>query len=288
MTNKHSATASHIKPFIKWVGGKRGLLDELLKRLPQHFNHYFEPFVGGGALFFELRKRGVLTGKNTYLFDKNAELINAYQTVQQNPDALITQLQHFQEQHSAEFYSDIRALDRQSTFASLTTEMRAARFIYLNKTCFNGLYRVNKQGFYNVPMGNYAKPAICDAELLLSAHQALIGVTVLHADYSHVAQLAKKNDFIYFDPPYYPLSTTSNFTAYNQHLFLDEQQKQLFNLFKQLDNSDCLLMHSNSDTPFMRELYKIYYTDTVQMHRFINSKKEGRGKINEVIIRNYQ
>ncbi|EIJ43679.1 DNA adenine methylase Dam [Beggiatoa alba B18LD] len=277
-----------IKPFIKWVGGKRALLDELLKRLPTDFNHYFEPFVGGGALFFELRKRNMLTGKKIYLFDKNAELINAYQTVQHNPYALILQLQQFQEQHSAHFYTYIRALDRQTNFAQLSPEMRAARFIYLNKTCFNGLYRVNKQGFFNVPIGSYVKPAICDTDLLLNAHHALQNVTLLHTDYSHVLQLAQKNDFIYLDPPYYPLTATANFTAYNQHLFLEAEQKQLFENFKRLDHKHCLLMHSNSDTIFMRELYKIYYTETVKMPRFINSKKDGRGKINEIIIRNYQ
>lgn len=275
----------NFKPFVKWAGGKRGLIEELLKRVPQHFNNYFEPFVGGGALFFELKKRGLLEGKKVYLFDKNSELINTYQVIQEMPQKLVTLLKDFQKKHSKEFYYETREMDRTKEFKHLPSELRAARFIYLNKTCFNGLHRVNSKGFFNVPMGSYKNPNICDEGLIFSASLALQGVEILHSCYSKVLDFAQSDDFVYFDPPYYPVSTTSNFTAYGEEVFLENEQKELCSIFNKLDKKGCFVLHSNSDTEFIKELYKDYKIEFVEMERLINSKASGRGKIREVLVR---
>ena len=272
------------KPFLKWVGGKRALVDEIICRMPEQFGSYFEPFVGGGALFFELKKRGMLEGKKSYLFDTNFELINTYNTVKNNPYELIKILKDFQSKHSYDFYYEIRAMDREDSFLSLSETVRAARFIYLNKTCFNGLYRVNAKGFYNVPIGRYKNPAICDESLIYGASRALQDTEILHVDFAKVLDIAKKGDFVYFDPPYYPLTPTSSFTSYNQDVFLDDEQKRLFDTFEKLAKKGLQVMLSNSDTQFIKELYKDYKIDFVEMNRFINSKSSGRGKIKEVIV----
>lgn len=285
MTIPSTLELNQPKPFLKWVGGKRALVDEIIARMPEKFNTYFEPFVGGGALFFELKKRGMLEGKKSYLFDANKELINTYNTVKNNPYELIEILKEFQNKHSHDFYYEIRAMDRENSFTSLPDAMRSARFIYLNKTCFNGLYRVNSKGFYNVPMGRYKNPAICDTSTILSASHALQDAEVLHVDFAKVLDFAKKGDFVYFDPPYYPLTATSSFTAYNQDIFLDDEQKRLFNTFEKLAKKGLHVMLSNSDTEFIKELYKDYKIDFVEMNRFINSKSGGRGKIKEILIR---
>ncbi len=286
MTIPSSISLSQPKPFLKWVGGKRALVPEIIERMPKEFNHYFEPFIGGGALFFELKKRGMLKGKKSYLFDANFELINAYNTVKNNPHELISYLKEFEQQHSHDFYYKTRAMDREDSFASLPDAVRSARFIYLNKTCFNGLYRVNSKGFYNVPMGRYKNPTICDESLIHSASQALQDTEVLHVDFAKVLDFAKKGDFVYFDPPYYPLTTTSSFTSYNQEIFLEDEQKRLFNTFEKLAKKGLHVMLSNSDTEFIKELYKNHQIDFVEMNRFINSKSGGRGKISEVLIQN--
>lgn len=286
MTIPSSIDASQPKPFLKWVGGKRALVDEIIARMPEKFNTYFEPFVGGGALFFELKKRGMLEGKKSYLFDANKELINVYNTVKNNPYELIEILKEFQNKHSHDFYYEVRSMDREDSFTSLPHALRAARFIYLNKTCFNGLYRVNSKGFYNVPMGRYKNPAICDTSSILCASRALQDTEVLHVDFAKVLDFAKKGDFVYFDPPYYPLTPTSSFTSYNQDIFLDDEQKRLFNTFEKLAKKGLHVMLSNSDTEFIKELYKDYKIDFVEMNRFINSKSGGRGKIKEIIVRN--
>ncbi|MDD3324515.1 MAG: DNA adenine methylase [Sulfurospirillaceae bacterium] len=285
MTIPSSLELNQPKPFLKWVGGKRALVDEIIKRMPNKFNTYFEPFVGGGALFFELKKRGMLEGKKSYLFDANFELINAYNTVKNNPCELIEILKEFQNKHSHDFYYEVRTMDREGSFTALPDAVRSARFIYLNKTCFNGLYRVNSKGFYNVPMGRYKNPAICDTSSILSASRALQEAEVLHVDFAKVLDFAKKGDFVYFDPPYYPLTTTSSFTSYNQDIFLEDEQKRLFNTFEKLAKKGSHVMLSNSDTEFIKELYKDHEIDFVEMNRFINSKSGGRGKIKEILVR---
>jgi DNA adenine methylase len=275
------------KPFVKWVGGKRGLVSQLLPLIPKNFRNYFEPFVGGGALFFELFNLGVLDDKQIFLFDKNEELINTYLVVKNNPAQLLKKLKEFQDNHSKEFYYEVRDWDRKEDFKNIDAVVRAARFIYLNKTCFNGLYRVNKKGFFNVPMGRYKNPKIYDEELILNASKALKNATIEFADFSKVLEYAKNRDFVYFDPPYYPLNETSKFTSYTDLAFLEDEQRRLYEVFSELDKRGCFVMESNSDTDFIKDLYKKYRIDIVYMNRFTNSKKEGRGKISEVAIKNY-
>lgn len=281
----NSLSTAKVQPFLKWVGGKRALLPELLKHIPVNFGNYFEPFVGGGALFFELKKLGRLEGKKAYLFDKNSELINTYIAVRDKPMELLEKLEHHQESHSKEYYYEVRAHDREPNFAQSDTIERAARFIYLNKTCFNGLYRVNSKGFHNVPMGSYKKPNIHDEALIYGASEALQGAIIEVADFAKTTQLAQSGDFVYFDPPYYPLSPTSSFTSYHTDLFLDEEQKRLYEVFDTLVHKKVSVLHSNSDTDFIKNLYREYVIEHVEMARFINSKSNGRGKIKEVLIK---
>ena len=274
------------QPFIKWVGGKRGLLSQIIPLLPKVFNNYFEPFVGGGALFFELYAQGKLNGKNVYLFDINAELINAYIMVKKNPSELIKKLHAFKKKHSKEYYYEVRAWDRDENFLEISALERAARFIYLNKTCFNGLYRVNKSNQNNVPMGSYKNPNIVDETAIYNASAALKNATILNASYKDVLQYATQGDLIYFDPPYYPLTPTASFTSYSEFEFLDKEQEELFDVFYALDKKGCKVVHSNSDTDFINELYKEFDIQNIQANRFINSKSSGRGKISEVLVRN--
>ena len=274
------------QPFIKWVGGKRGLLSQITPLLPKEFNNYFEPFVGGGALFFELYAQGKLDGKKIYLFDINAELINTYEIVRDNPTELIEKLHEFKRQHSKEYYYEVRVWDREENFLELDPLTRAARFIYLNKTCFNGLYRVNKSNQNNVPIGSYKNPNIADESAIYSASEALQNATILNASYKDVLKFATKNDLVYFDPPYYPLTPTASFTSYSEFEFLDKEQEELFEVFYELDKQGSHVVHSNSDTPFINELYDSFKIDKIQANRFINSKSSGRGKISEVLVRN--
>jgi len=273
------------QPFIKWVGGKRGLLSQIIPLLPKTFNNYFEPFVGGGALFFELYAQGKLEGKKAYLFDINAELINTYEVVRNNPSELIKKLNTFKQKHSKEYYYDVRAWDRENNFLELDTLTRAARFIYLNKTCFNGLYRVNKSNQNNVPIGSYKNPNIADEEAIRNASEALKHATILNASYKDILKYATKDDLVYFDPPYYPLTPTASFTSYSEFEFLDKQQEELFETFYALDEKGCNVVHSNSDTTFIKELYEKFDIQKLQANRFINSKSSGRGKISEVLVR---
>ncbi len=273
------------KPFIKWVGGKRGLLSQLLEKFPQEFNNYHEPFLGGGAVFFELYSLGKLENKNIFLSDINTELINTYNVVKKSPLELIEKLEEYRIKHSKEFYYSIRELDRKKGFKDLSNLERATRFIYLNKTCFNGLYRVNKKGYFNTPIGSYKNPNIADSETLINASKALENVTILHQPFQSILENTNENDFVYFDPPYYPLTTTANFTSYDSNCFLEEEQFSLFELFEKLHDKKVKVAHSNSDTDFIKNLYQNYDINIVSANRFINSKSSGRGKINEVLIR---
>ena len=274
------------QPFIKWVGGKRGLLSQIIPLLPKEFNNYFEPFIGGGALFFELFSKGVLKNKKVYLFDINAELINAYEVVKNNPTQLVYELELFKQKHSKEFYYEVRAWDREEDFLTIDKVLRATRFIYLNKTCFNGLYRVNKKNQNNVPMGSYKNPNICDAKVIYSASEALQNAIIKNCTYKEVLKIASKNDLVYFDPPYYPLTQTASFTSYSEFNFLDKEQNELYEVFKELSDKKCNILHSNSSTEFIKNLYKDYEIKEILANRFINSKSSERGKISEVIVRN--
>jgi len=273
------------KPFIKWVGGKRGLLSQLLGKFPKKFENYHEPFLGGGAVFFELYSKGLLKNKNIYLSDINAELINTYNVVKNNPNELINNLENFKEQHNKEFYYKTREVDRKEEFKILTNIERATRFIYLNKTCFNGLYRVNSKGQFNTPIGSYKNPKIADRDTILGASEALQNAIISNKPFSETLNDINKNDLVYFDPPYYPLNATSSFTAYDSNCFLEDAQFELFEVFDTLSDKRVKVLHSNSDTTFIKDLYKSYDINIVQANRFINSKSSGRGKINEVLIR---
>ncbi|MDR2790430.1 MAG: DNA adenine methylase [Campylobacteraceae bacterium] len=284
MTHAPRKNTFQPKPFVKWAGGKRGLLNELLKRIPKDFSSYFEPFVGGGALFFEMKKQGLLNGKQIYLSDKNKELINAYNVIKKCPQKLLNELLIFSKEHSKEFYYYVRGLDKNTDFERFSDEYRAARFIYLNKTCFNGLYRVNQKGFFNVPAGSYKNPQICSEELIFNAHEALQNANILCGCYTKISKLAQKGDFVYFDPPYYPINKTSSFTSYDKDGFLENEQKELAGVFKAMAQKGCFALESNSDTEFIKELYKEFFIEFIKADRYINCKGSGRGKIQEVLI----
>ena len=279
---------SNIKPFVKWAGGKNGLINSLISFIPKNFNSYFEPFVGGGALFFYLKNLNILNSKKIYLNDKNTELINAYKQIKINPNKLLEELEILKNNHSKEYFYKIRNLDRDFNFYSLSEVFRAARFIYLNKTCFNGLCRYNAKGNFNTPMGSYKNPKIYDKDLIFSVHKVLKNVSITNKDFEVVSLKAKKGDFIYFDPPYYPLNKTSSFVSYTDNFSANEQIR-LYKLFKMLDCEGIKVLQSNSNTDFIKELYKDFEIIEVISKRAINCKGDKRGKITELIIRgNYE
>ena len=273
------------KPFVKWVGGKRQLLRqfrELGLYPPEDFNPitntYYEPFVGGGAVFFDLLP------KNAKLSDLNNELVTTYNVIKNNVDELIQSMQkHI---YDKEYYLGVRA----KKVEDLSDVEVASRFIFLNRTGFNGLYRVNKSGQFNVPFGRYNNPVICDEDNLRRVSDALQDVTITHQDYKNVLKTAKSGDFIYLDPPYYPINATSSFTSYTAEGFLEKEQTELRDTFVKLHEKGCFVMLSNSDTPFINELYSGLDGITINKitaGRSINSKGSGRGKITEVLVTNY-
>jgi len=283
--NRDNLYKKEYQPFIKWVGGKRGLLKQILPFIPNEFENYFEPFLGGGALFFELYSNGLLKNKKIYLSDINSELINTYNIVKSSPNRLISNLEIYKKEHSKEFYYKIRELDRQKDYNLLSDLDKATRFIYLNKTCFNGLYRVNKKGYFNTPIGSYKNPNIVDIDTILLASEALENSIISNQPFNMILETTAKNDFVYFDPPYYPLNSSSNFTSYDSSIFLEDEQFKLFELFNKLYFKDVKVLQSNSDTDFIKNLYKNYNINILNANRFINSKANGRGKIKEVLIR---
>lgn len=264
-------------PVIKWVGGKTKLLPELLERMPAKYGRYYEPFAGGAALFFRIApERAVLA-------DSNPDLIGLYSTLASDVGAVIRRLEHHRDEHSERHYYDTRTRwnDRDERWA---TADRAATFIYLNKTCFNGLWRVNRSGDFNVPIGRYTDPPICVPEALRAAHAVLARATIRHCDYRTAVEDAKRNDFLYFDPPYDPVSATANFTSYSANAFGPEQQQELADTARMLVERGCKVMLSNSDTPFIRSLYKGFKIDRVKCPRAINSNASKRGDVDEVIV----
>ena len=282
--------ASHIisekpKPFVKWVGGKRQLLAQFrLMNLypPEKFNpksgKYFEPFVGGGAVFFDLLP------ETAYLSDLNNELVITYNVIKNDVENLIKSLK--KHKLDKEYFLKIRAQNPEK-LSNLNT---ASRFIYLNRTCFNGMYRVNSKGGFNVPFGKYENPLICDEVNLRKVSKALKNVEIKKQDYKEVLKKAKKGDFVYFDPPYYPISKTASFTSYTSESFLDKEQIELRDTFLELHKRGCFVMLSNSDTPFINKIYsepKGLRITKVQAGRAINSDASKRGKITEVLVTNY-
>ena len=266
-------------PIVKWVGGKRQLMFELLKNMPETYNRYFEPFIGGGALFFELQPQ------NGYISDMNEELINLYTVVRDDVYNLIDDLN--KHEISKEYFLKIRNLDRTEKYNKLSYIQKASRFIYLNRTCFNGMYRVNSQGQFNVPFGNYKNPRIVDAENLINCSKLLKNTEIYCADFSEILNKVQKGDFVYFDPPYVPLNETSSFTSYTKDGFDLDMQFKLRDICDELDSLGVMFMLSNSDTKLVNELYSNYEIKKVFASRAINANGNGRGKITEVLVRNY-
>ncbi len=266
-------------PIVKWVGGKRQLMFELLKNMPENYNRYFEPFIGGGALFFELQPQ------NGYISDMNEELINLYSVVRDDVYELIEDLG--KHEVSKEYFLEIRNIDRTEKYAELSSIERASRFIYLNRTCFNGMYRVNSQGQFNVPFGNYKSPRIVDAENLINCSKLLKNTEIYCADFSEILTKVQKDDFVYFDPPYVPLNETSSFTSYTKDGFDLDMQFKLRDVCDELDSKGVMFMLSNSDTKLVNELYSNYEIKKVFASRAINANPNGRGKITEVLVKNY-
>lgn len=267
------------KPFIKWAGGKTQLIDQLRQRFPAKFARYYEPFIGGGALFFDCAR------PDSCISDINAELIDCYKVVRDQTSDLIDELKSFKNEE--DFFYQIRNADRSEEFKSWTLVRRAARFIFLNRTCFNGLHRVNSKGHFNVPFGHYKNPLIVAADNLMACSKALAQVEIMCAPFDAVESRAQSGDFIYFDPPYAPLSKTSKFTAYAKDAFGDAQQIELRNLCRRLDEKGVLWMLSNSSAELIADLYKEFKIETVAARRNINSVGSGRGQVSEYIIRNY-
>jgi len=265
-------------PFVKWAGGKRGIIDELIKNLPATFGNYYEPFMGGAALFFEIQSR--IT--QAYLSDINLDLAITFKVVQKAPELLIAKLEEHARKDSEEYYYKIRAQYELQNHIDI-----AARFIYLNKTCFNGLYRVNKKGEFNVPRGSSTNPNIVQRENILAGSRVLQKATIEYREFDDIKPL--QDDFVYFDPPYHPADSTS-FTKYTKLDFSEKDQQRLRDLAVKLNRSGVRVMLSNSDTPFIRNLYSanIWQINTIQAPRMVNCKANGRGAVNELLITNYE
>ncbi|HEX3772319.1 MAG TPA: DNA adenine methylase [Polyangiaceae bacterium] len=260
------------RPFLKWAGGKGQLLAQLRPLLPAAYRRYFEPFAGGAALFF------ALAPKRAVLADVNAELVDCYKAARDDVDGVIAALG--EHRYEAEHYYRVRAVDP----ASLAPADRAARTIYLNRTGYNGLYRVNRAGKFNVPMGRYTNPLLCDADNLRACSKALAGVVVRRADFEQAVEGARAGDFVYFDPPYVPVSDTADFTSYVPGGFGADQQRRLADLFAALARRGVHAVLSNSDTPSVRDLYRGFRIHRVLASRHINSRGTRRGKVGEVVV----
>jgi len=265
------------KPFVKWAGGKRKLISSFAPHFPslQQTRRYFEPFLGGGAVFFHLQH------PCSFLSDSNEELVELYMVVRDRVEDLIESLRKHRNEEG--YYYEVRS-QRPKMLTSIES---ASRFIFLNKTCYNGLYRVNSKRQFNVPFGRYKRPLICDTEGLRAASLALQKAQIFSADFESAVSEARERDFIYFDPPYHPLSETSSFTSYTAGKFDTSEQERLARVYRDLDHRGCYVMLSNSDTPLIRELYAHFQIIEVQANRAINSKSDGRGKITELLIINY-
>jgi DNA adenine methylase len=267
-----SADGARPRPFVKWAGGKRQLLEQLRPLLPATFGRYFEPFAGGAALFFDLGRTDAV------LADMNAELIDVYLAVRDHVDAVIEALRRYR--YGEAHYYKAREADR----GKLTLAQRAARTIYLNRTGYNGLYRVNRAGKFNVPMGRHTNPTLCDADNLQACARALSATDIRVADFEAVAAGAKAGDLVYFDPPYVPVSDTADFTSYVAGGFGLEQQRRLAGVFARLARRGVHAVLSNSDTKAVRDLYAGFRIESVQAARFINSRGGSRGKVGEVVV----
>lgn len=273
-----------LQPFTKWTGGKRQLLPVIRELMPKTYNRYFEPFVGGGALFFDLAP------KDAVINDFNAELINCYQQIKDNPQELIEILKVHQEYNSKEYYLDLRSADRDERIDMMSEVQRAARILYMLRVDFNGLYRVNSKNQFNVPYGSYKNPKIVD-ENLVSAISTYLNnnqIEIKKGDFEKAVLDVQSGDFVYFDPPYIPLSETSTFTSYTHEGFSYDDQVRLRDTFKKLSDIGAYVMLSNSSSFLVEELYRDFNIHYVEATRTNGAKSSSRGKISEIIVTNYE
>lgn len=282
---KNNTIENKPRPFVKWAGGKKQIIDDLLFYMPKTYKTYFEPFVGGGALLFALQPQ------NAVINDFNAELINAYRVIKS--EGKFKKLRKFCKEHEAlhseEHYYEVRALDRDvDAFKKLDSAKKASRLIYLNKSCFNGLYRVNRDGFFNVPSGRKETVKCFDDDNMNLVHEYLKNnnVHIRNRDFEAAVIDAKEGDFVYFDPPYDVVGSQS-FTTYTSDGFDRDEQIRLRDVCKRLNNRGVKFMVSNANTEFINEIYKDFNIHVIEARRAINSKGDGRGKVEEVIITNY-
>lgn len=270
------------KPFLKWAGGKRQLLPVINELIPENYSTYYEPFVGAGAVLFDMQP------KKAVINDANEELINVYRVIKNNIDELIIDLkEHVNEE---DYYYDVRKLDRTKEYKNMSDVKKASRILFLNKTCYNGLFRVNQQGEFNVPFGRYKNPNIVNEDTLRAVHNYLNNndIRILNTDFEEAIKYMRKEAFVYFDPPYHPISDTSSFTGYTTDGFNAQDQKRLKKLCDSLDERGCRFLLSNSSADLIIDLYKDDYTlNFVDANRSINSKGDSRGEIKEVLVRNY-
>ena len=275
-----------VHPFVKWAGGKTQLLEIIESHLPETFNRYFEPFVGGGALLFKLQPKAFSIN------DSNEELICVYKCLENNDlfELLKQELLKHEKNHSEEYYYQVREMDKLEEFNNLPIYVRAGRMIYLNKACFNGLYRVNSKGFFNVPSGKkkvvncFDKKTFDNLNLFFKNRKPVI----TSIDFEEAVKNAKAGDFVYFDPPYDTWEEKNSFTSYDKNAFGKEEQVRLAKVYKELSDKGVYVMLSNHNTKFINELYKGFHITVVPAKRMINSKADGRGDVEEVIITNYE
>ena len=273
-----------LQPFTKWTGGKRQLLPVIRELMPKKYNRYFEPFVGGGALFFDLAP------KDAVINDFNSELINCYQQIKDNPQELIEILKVHQEYNSKEYYLDLRSVDRDERIDMMSEVQRAARILYMLRVDFNGLYRVNSKNQFNVPYGRYKNPKIVD-ENLVSAISTYLNnnqIEIKKGDFEKAVLDVQPGDFVYFDPPYIPLSETSAFTSYTHEGFSYDDQVRLRDTFKKLSDTGAYVMLSNSSSFLVEELYQDFNIHYVEATRTNGAKSSSRGRISEIIVTNYE
>lgn len=276
-----------VSPVLKWVGGKRQLISDIEPLIPKSISTYVEPFVGGGAVLFHLQP------KKAIINDYNQELMNVYQVIKDKPNELIEVLQEHKGLNSEDYFYEIRSLDRSENYENMTDVEKAGRVIYLNKTCFNGLFRVNRAGFFNTPYGKYKNPSIVNEVTIkaVSNYFNSAKIKFLTGDYKEALRRLRRGAFVYFDPPYVPISSSSSFTGYTEHGFDYEKQVELRDECLKLHNRGVKFLQSNSYSPEILELYsdqKVFNIEIVQAKRSINSQADKRGEISEVLIYNYE
>ncbi len=271
-----------VMPFVKWAGGKRQILDQIMEFVPETFSTYYEPFLGGGAVLFALQPQKAVVN------DICAELMLVYEIIREDVEGLLADLRRHK--NEKDYFYCIRALDRYpQKYKKLTPVQRASRMLYLNKTCFNGLYRVNKKGQFNVPFGNYKKPNIINEDILKAAgayfNQAEIKFTC--QDFAAVLEEVERDDFVYLDPPYDPVSETAGFTGYDKDGFGRKDQIRLKECCDMLHKKGVRFLLSNAATQFILDLYRDYKIEIIQAKRAISARAEGRGEVNEVLVMNF-